>query len=375
MPIDNNLVPAYTPTPGEILKMELDARGWTQGEFAEIISKPQQAVSQIINGKKQITPETALRISRALDTSPELWNNLEAEHQLALARQSVAENEMNAIEVRSRLHELAPVRELERRGWIPTTDTLPELEKAICTFLHISSIHETPTLRAKLRQSERLTPEAAAQIAWVRRVEWLVQQAAPLPKEPLDTKHLVTELLDLTARAEDVAKVPAVLQRHGIQFVIVPPLPRAYVDGATFVMAGQRVIALSLRNKRIDSFWFTLLHEVAHIALGHDDFQLDIELEEDGADEHERAANQQAREWLIPAANYTEFLRLGKDKIYRDKAEAFAATIGRHPGIVAGRLKHDAIWEWRWHRALQVDVDGYLGEWVDRPVYQLSPAT
>ncbi|MEZ4869306.1 MAG: hypothetical protein R3C14_48740 [Caldilineaceae bacterium] len=69
-----------------------------------------------------------------------------------------------------------------------------------------------------------------------------------------------------------------------------------------------------------------------------DDFQLDIELEEKGA-------------------------------------EAFAATIGRHPGLVAGRLKHEAIWEWRWHRALQVDVDEYLMAWVDRPVDQWSSAT
>ncbi|MEZ4623072.1 MAG: HigA family addiction module antitoxin [Caldilineaceae bacterium] len=367
MQMDNNLVPAYTPTPGELLKLELDARGWTQGEFAEIISKPQQAVSQIINGKKQITPETALRISRALGTSPELWNNLEAEHQLALARQNTVDSEMSEIEIRSRLHELAPVPELTRRGWIPTTETVQELQQAICNFLHIETIHETPSLQAKLRQSELLTPEQSAQIAWLRRVEWLVQQAAPLDRQPLESDRLIADLLTLTAQAEDVAQVSTILQRHGIHFVIVPALARAYVDGATFVTGGERVIALSLRSKRIDSFWFTLLHEVAHIVLGHDDFQLDIELEENGEEAHEREANQQAREWLIPSTHYKQLLQFGKEKIYRDKAEAFAAKIGRHPGIVAGRLKHEAIWEWRWHRALQVDVDGYLQEWIDQP--------
>jgi len=79
-----------------------------------------------------------------------------------------------------------------------------------------------------------------------------------------------------------------------------------------------------------------------------------------------RSANQPAREWLMPAANYTEFLRLGKDQLYRGKAAAFAATIGRHPGVVAGRLKDDAIGEWRWQRSLQ--VDGYLAGWIDRPI-------
>lgn len=128
-----------------------------------------------------------------------------------------------------------------------------------------------------------------------------------------------------------------------------------------------------MRNKRIDSFWFTLLHEVAHIALGHNEFQLDIELDEDGTDEHMRAANQPAWEWLIPAANYTEFLRLGKDQLYRGKAAAFAATSGRHPGIVTGRLKHDAIGEWRWQRARQMDVDGYWAGWMDRSIGGCHP--
>lgn len=63
--------------PGEILKEELDARGWTQGDFAEISGKPLQAINAIIAGKKAITPETAILFSEALGTSPEFWLNLE----------------------------------------------------------------------------------------------------------------------------------------------------------------------------------------------------------------------------------------------------------------------------------------------------------
>ena len=83
----NDLIPAYTPSPGEILLVELQARGWSQRQFAGIIGKPPQAVSEILHGKKQLTPETALRIAAALGTSVELWINLEASYRLALARQ------------------------------------------------------------------------------------------------------------------------------------------------------------------------------------------------------------------------------------------------------------------------------------------------
>ena len=44
----NELIPAYTPSPGEILKMELEARGWSQRQFSMILGKPAQAVNEIV---------------------------------------------------------------------------------------------------------------------------------------------------------------------------------------------------------------------------------------------------------------------------------------------------------------------------------------
>jgi HTH-type transcriptional regulator / antitoxin HigA len=97
----NNLIPAYTPSPGDVLGAELEARGWSQRQFAFIIGKPPQAVNEILRAKKQITPETALRIAAALGTSPELWINLEAEYRLALARQSMPQQLLTEIAQRS----------------------------------------------------------------------------------------------------------------------------------------------------------------------------------------------------------------------------------------------------------------------------------
>lgn len=70
--------------PGDILKEELQAREWTQKEFAEIIGRPVQVVNEIIAGKKAITPETACLFSAAFGTSAELWLNLENSYRLRL---------------------------------------------------------------------------------------------------------------------------------------------------------------------------------------------------------------------------------------------------------------------------------------------------
>jgi HTH-type transcriptional regulator/antitoxin HigA len=97
----NQLTPAYTPPPGEILRMELAARGWTQRQFAAVIGKPAQAISEIMHARKQLTPETALRIASALGTSPQLWTGLEADYRLSLARRKLPASEIRAIEERS----------------------------------------------------------------------------------------------------------------------------------------------------------------------------------------------------------------------------------------------------------------------------------
>jgi HTH-type transcriptional regulator / antitoxin HigA len=73
-------------SPGEILREEIEARGWTQKELAGKIRRPYQAVNEIIRGRKQITAMTALGLAHVLGTSPEFWMNLEMNYRLDLAR-------------------------------------------------------------------------------------------------------------------------------------------------------------------------------------------------------------------------------------------------------------------------------------------------
>lgn len=63
---------------GDLLADEIDARGWTQAEFAEILGRPTQFVAEIISGTQKITHESAVVIGAALGTSAEIWLNLQA---------------------------------------------------------------------------------------------------------------------------------------------------------------------------------------------------------------------------------------------------------------------------------------------------------
>ena len=79
----NKFIPAEAFPPGEFLRDEMEARGWTQTEFAEMIRRPPRLVNEIIAGKRAISPETARDFSEAFGTSAQLWMNLETAWQLS----------------------------------------------------------------------------------------------------------------------------------------------------------------------------------------------------------------------------------------------------------------------------------------------------
>lgn len=77
---------ARTPIhPGEILRDELEEIGMNAKKFAEALHVPPNRISQIINGRRAITADTALRLSRFFGTAPAFWMNLQQSYDLRLA--------------------------------------------------------------------------------------------------------------------------------------------------------------------------------------------------------------------------------------------------------------------------------------------------
>jgi len=78
--------------PGEMLLLEfLDPMGITQRELADAIDVPYQRVNEIVNGRRGVSPSTALRFSRFFGTSVEFWMNLQARWDLYHAEKDEAE--------------------------------------------------------------------------------------------------------------------------------------------------------------------------------------------------------------------------------------------------------------------------------------------
>ena len=363
----NNLIrPAKAIAPGRIILRELEARGWSQQDLASIIGRPQQMISEIIHAKKQITAETARQLAKAFGTSPDFWMNLEMQYQLLQAGKE--KNEAD-IKRRSKIYDLAPVSELIKRCWIRACASIDELEREVCQYYQISSVDEWPQTVANYRVSQDRGPEERAKIAWVRRVEQLATNQPVKEYIPGEMFEFVQRLLSFTQDETNISNIPYLCIENGIHFIIVPHLPKTYLDGAALCVDGHPVIALSLRYDRIDAFWFTFLHELAHIMFQHNEVHLDQLFDRNEHELHndEIQANQQASKWLIPEEDLEEFIEWNRPRYSRVSIQSFAAKQKCHPGIVIGQLMYRGELKYSHLRKYLVKVRSKLEMWEDVP--------
>jgi antitoxin HigA-1 len=75
--------------PGRILRRELAAREMSANRLALSLRLPSGRITDILNGKRGISPETALRLGRFFGNSPRFWLNLQTAYELAVAERQI----------------------------------------------------------------------------------------------------------------------------------------------------------------------------------------------------------------------------------------------------------------------------------------------
>jgi antitoxin HigA-1 len=77
--------------PGRILKRELTARDMSANRLALALRLPSGRITDILNGKRGISPETALRLARYFGNSARFWLNLQTAYELAVAEREIGD--------------------------------------------------------------------------------------------------------------------------------------------------------------------------------------------------------------------------------------------------------------------------------------------
>ncbi len=362
------LTPARLVPPGTILKRELRARGWTQKDLAEIMGRPAQKISQIVTGKKQVRPETAVELAAAFGTSAEFWMTLESNYRVRTAQRDQLSE---PIIRRSRLYGMLPISEMAARGWIRLYDSITKMEREVSRFLGTDDLDTPPVMPARFRTGAQEDVREEACIAWLKRVEHLAgQQRVKRYSHKRLAQVGIPALLENTISADGVKEVQGILADVGVHFVLCSQLSKTYVDGAALSIRRNPVVALSLRYDRIDAFWFTLMHELAHVLRDRGHAYLDSLTEKSGdavvtLTATERAADRKAQNWLVPRQKLRRFVARTRPYFGRKRIAEFASAIGRHPGIVMGRLHWDRTVPYKNMRSMLVEVSPYLGDIID----------
>jgi len=356
----NQYAPDVVSAPGETLEELLEERGMSQAELADRTGRPKKTINEIIRGKAAITAETALQLEKVLGVPATFWITREQNYRESLARQQ----EREEFSRESDWLEKIPYKAMVKYGWIDEfKDKAHQLEAVLC-FFAVASPSSWNSMWGKsapaFRQSQTLASEPGAIAAWLRKGEL---EAEKYPTEDFNATlfrqclaHIRSLTRELPRNFTDIVRKECAAA--GVCVVIVAELPGTRVWGATRWLTPMRpLIQLSLRYKTDDHLWFTFFHEAGHILLhGRRDVFLDGEDKE--TDQKEEEANAFARDFLIPAAHYRVFRRLGS--VSCAAVVRFAHDLGIAAGIVVGRLQHDGVLDRRNCNELKKDLNWVL---------------
>ncbi|EGQ8409837.1 hypothetical protein CGT72_07110 [Vibrio cholerae] len=225
-------------------------------------------------------------------------------------------------------------------------ESLPEKLKTDPNTVKLNLLREVHSRKSSFtlfRKQE--TTNTALVNYWLSRVKNLANLSLAMNNIP-KFEGLTTQDLKEFARAnidpQYLKKIELELAHKGIIFVAEPSVDGLKTDGAVFKLStGHPVVAMSLRYKRLDNFWFTLMHELAHVALHYDqiDGYIVDDLESSSEELIELEADKLAGDSLIPR-NIWRTCHARRD-FKESSVISFSEQHGIHPAIVAGRIQKE----------------------------------
>lgn len=322
--------------PGATIKEQLLDRGMNQKEFAARMDMSEKHISKLINGEVQLTPETAIRLEIVLGVPAKFWNNLEAIYREKIIK-AKAENSLDAdLELAKRF----PYSEMAKYGWIPRTRESKEKVINLRKYFEVvelSLLESDQITRIACRRLAITEKSDLALLAWAQEAKI---KAREIKTAPINIKRLISSMPEIRKMTvlkpkEFSPKIRKCLADCGIALVFLPHLNGSFLQGASFVDGNKIVVGLTAKGRDADKFWFSLFHELAHIALGH------VGQPAGTSEDDEKAADKWSGNILIP---YDEFESFRMDRDYSEmRVLQFAKALGIAPGIIVGRMQSEGM--------------------------------
>ena len=247
-----------------------------------------------------------------------------------------------------------PVKDMAKLGWIRQGPNLMKRAETIIRRLIDRAGGPDVAGAAVYRKNDHMRANAKVDAYALR--AWCWQVLATGNENPPQTEYVpgtvtpdfLREIAQLSSFEDGPRLAREVLAKHGIALVIVPHLPRTYLDGAALQLGDDRpVVGLTLRYDRIDNFWFCLLHELAHVGRHLDSNQGNAFVDDQtlrGAeggreDPREAQADEWATEALVPQAAWEA--SAARERPTPMAVMNLAHALQVHPAIIAGKIRYE----------------------------------
>lgn len=329
---ENAKYPIETPDPIDAIQFRMSEKGLKQADLIPYFGTSSR-VSEVLGRKRPLTVQMIRALSLGLGISADVLVGLSMPD---------SETKPNTIDWSS-----FPFKEMVRRGWLKNiaNQTKASAEDVVKNFILDAGLQFGAASFRRTLAGEAESPSTRyALYAWLARVIQKARERTPtigkFNKEALSANFL-RELAQLSWSDKGPLLAIEFLEKHGIAVVIETHLKGTLLDGAALKdIDGTPIIGMTLRHDRLDNFWFTLLHEVAHIwkHVDNEDAFLD-DLDAPSEDRREAEANRLAKEAFIPRLIWKRsdaFISPSKESI-----DKLSRELKIHPAIIAGRLRRE----------------------------------
>jgi len=327
---ESQAFPKNLPDPVEAIKFRMEQADLKPADLIPYIGS-RGRVSEILSGKRQLTLDMVRALSTGLGIPAKI-----------LIQKPIRPELQN--------WDTGLIRTMEQRNYFGKK-TLKKYNKSelISSFFEMFGNLQPAVLYRKTSFRSSPRTDNNALIAWGLRISQKAEQiktSVKYKKGTVDLKFM-QDVLRFSTQDKGPLLARDYLKKHGIKLVIEPHLPKTHLDGATFIAdKNNPVIGLTIRHDRPDNFWFTLMHELAHVALHYEnetEYFYDEKIQEkDGIqiDDREKAADELAEESILPRSKWET--SAAKRTPNQFSTLDLANELGVQAAVIAGmiRFKH-----------------------------------
>lgn len=331
--------------PGYFIREEMELREWIQEDLADVMGITPKHLNTILREKQPLTIEIARLLGEVFNTSAQYWLNIDTGYRL-WKEQEKSEKE-KAADFRRIIFERMPVNDMIRKGWLQPFKGINELIEQVVDYWGMKSFDFThldnnllPCLAKRSNAYNQYNASYA--LTWYQKACIVARAKRPKPYDQQRLKSLYETIHSYTIVVGGINIFLKALKDAGVIFFVLPHLSKTYLDGAAFFSGSNPVIVYTARYKRIDNFWFTVAHEIAHI-LEHINDKTPFILDNFSSKERSRIENEanELAALRLKHPEVTAFLEPYVDYLTAARIEECSKKYKIHPAIIIGKLAHD----------------------------------